>query len=220
MTIEHVEVLVEEPSMDAVLRELLPKILGPIGFEIYPYQCKDDLLAKLPERLNGYASWLPDHFAILVVVDRDDDDCRDLKAKLDQIARDAGLVPRSDARGGRFAVINRIAIEELEAWCFGDWQAVRKAYPGVSEHIPNKKPYRDPDGIRGGTWEAFERVLQKAGYFKGGLRKIEAAREIAQHMSPARNTSPSFQALCRALDDLKAARPLQVREAASLTYAK
>ena len=34
MTIEHVEVLVEEPSMDAVLRELLPKILGPIGFEI------------------------------------------------------------------------------------------------------------------------------------------------------------------------------------------
>lgn len=220
MTIEHLEVLVEEPSMDAALRELLPRMLGPIGFDIYPYQCKDELLARLPQRLKGYASWLPDNHAILVVVDRDDDDCRELKETLDRIAREAGLVPRSDAPDGHYAVINRIAIEELEAWYFGNWEAVRQAYPNVSEHIPNKKPYRDPDGIRGGTWEAFERVLQNAGYFKSGLRKIEAAREIARHMSPARNTSRSFQSLHQALDDLKVARPLRVREVATTAYAK
>ncbi|MBI3766152.1 MAG: HDIG domain-containing protein, partial [Ignavibacteriales bacterium] len=33
--------------------------------------------------------------------------------------------------------------------------------------------------------EAFEKILQKASYFKGGLRKIEAARAIASHMDPS-----------------------------------
>ncbi len=34
----------------------------------------------------------------------------------------------------------------------------------------------DPDAIPGGTWEAFERVLQRSGYFQTGLRKLEAAQ--------------------------------------------
>ena len=55
-----------------------------------------------------------------------------------------------------------------------------------------KKPYRDPDAILGGTWEALERVLQAAGYFSSGIRKIEIAQAIAPHMDPKRNTSRSF----------------------------
>lgn len=38
------------------------------------------LLARLPERLRGYASWLPDTWRIVVIVDRDDADCTTLKA--------------------------------------------------------------------------------------------------------------------------------------------
>jgi hypothetical protein len=34
---------------------------------------------------------------------------------------------------------------------------------------------RVPDDIKGGTWEAFQHVLQSSGYFTDGLRKIEAA---------------------------------------------
>jgi hypothetical protein len=37
MTVEHVELLVEEPSMEAALRLLLPRILGELSFEVYPY---------------------------------------------------------------------------------------------------------------------------------------------------------------------------------------
>jgi hypothetical protein len=62
--------------------------------------------------------------------------------------------------------------------------------------------YRDPDAIAGGTWEAFERVLRQSGYFRGGLRKVEAARTIAPHIDPARNTSRSFQVLRDALVEL------------------
>lgn len=197
MTVAHVEVLVEEPSAEAALRSLLPRILGELTFEVYRHTCKDDLLKRLPERLRGYASWLPDDWRIVVVVDRDDDDCAALKGRLEQTAHDAGLRTRSS--GGVIQVVNRLAIEELEAWYFGDWQAVCAAYPKVSARIPTQAKYRDPDAIRGGTWEAFERVLQAAGYFRTGLRKIEAARAVAAHMDPARNTSPSFGALRTAL---------------------
>ena len=99
-------------------------------------------------------------------------------------------------------MINRIAIQELEAWYFGDWDAVRAAYPRVSETVPRRTGYRDPDAIAGGTWEAFERVLQRSGYFAGGLRKIQAARSIAPHVDPVRNTSHSFQVFRDALLEL------------------
>jgi hypothetical protein len=74
---------------------------------------------------------------------------------------------------------NRISIEELEAWYFGDWKAVQEAYQGVKD-ISKLAAYRNPDTIRGGTWEAFERELQSAGYFTGGLQKIAAARAASE----------------------------------------
>ncbi len=139
-----------------------------------------------------------------MIVDRDDDDCDRLKAKLEQLAVRAGLRTRSRAKGEAYSVLNRLAIEELEAWYFGDWQAVLAAYPRVPRTVPAKAKYRDPDAIKGGTWEAFERVLQRAGYFRGGLRKIEAARAVAEHMEPTRNCSKSFQVLYSAMVEMGA----------------
>ena len=202
MSTEHIEVLVEEPSMEAALRVLLPRMLGGRSFQVYPHQCKVDLLQRLPERLQGYAKWLPPDWRILVVVDQDNDDCRTLKATLEEMAARAGLTTRSRPLGGRWSLVNRLAMEELEAWYFGDWEAVRVCYPRVSATIREKTRFRDPDAISGGTWEAFQRVLQNAGYFRSGLRKIEAARAVASHMNPERNDSRSFQMLRAALLDM------------------
>lgn len=179
--------------MEAALRVLLPRVLEGLNFEVYPYQGKHDLLQRLPERLQGYAAWLPDDYRIAVVVDRDDDDCYKLKQQLEQMAKKAGLRSRSNAGGQPYQVVNRLAIEELEAWYFGDWEAVRTAFPNVPATIPNQAKYRDPDAISGGTWEAFERILQRAGYFQTGLRKIEAARAVAEHWQPEKNRSRSFR---------------------------
>lgn len=200
----HVEVLVEEQSMEVALRGLLPRVLHNTTFQIYAHQCKEDLLRELPGRLRGYSHFIPEDWRILVIVDRDDDDCAQLKARLEQIAFDAGLPTRSTARGAAWLVVNRIAIEELEAWYFGDWMAVKEVYPKVSATVPSQAKYRDSDRILGGTWEAFERLCQKAGYFKGGLRKIEAATMIAPRLDPARNTSHSFQVLMAALLEITA----------------
>ncbi len=204
MLVSHVEILVEEPSAEAMLRILLPKILAGPTFEVYLFQGKTDLLQKLPQRLRGYAEWLPDDWRIVVLVDRDDDDCVDLKNRLEDIASKAGFATRTAPRDGRFAVVNRLAIEELEAWYFGDWQAVRQAYPRVNAHVASKSLYRAPDDIKGGTWEAFERLLKRAGYFQAGLRKIEAARAVASHLEPSRNTSPSFCTFRNALAEMSA----------------
>jgi len=55
MSVNHVHVIVEEPSMETALRIILPKILGQTSFEIFRHQCKDELLKRLPQRLQGYA---------------------------------------------------------------------------------------------------------------------------------------------------------------------
>ena len=198
----HLEVLVEEPSMEQGLRLLLPKLVGETSFKVLVHRGKPDLLQQLPGRLRGYRRFVESDWKILVVVDADRDDCKAIKAQLEAVAGLAGLPTRSRPRRGRFTVINRVVVEELEAWYFGDWEAVRVAFPRVPAEIPEQSRYRQPDRIKGGTWEAFERILQKAGYFNGGLRKVEAARRIAPYMDPARNNSPSFRALCDALRDI------------------
>jgi hypothetical protein len=113
------------------------------------------------------------------------------------------LLPRAAAAGlstataapasRRVHVLNRIAVEELEAWFFGDVPAICAAYPRVPVSIGQQAKHRDPDAIAGGTWEALERVLQKGGYHLGGLAKVAAATEIAQHMNVDANRSRSFQ---------------------------
>lgn len=184
---DHLEVLVEEASMEAVLQQILPQVTEGTTFQVYPHNGKAGLLGKLSQRLRGYAQWLPDSYGILVVADVDNDDCRALKARIQRDAEGATLQNR---------VLIRLAVEELEAWFFGDWEAVRAAYPRVNANVPNRAAFRNPDGIQGGTWEALEREMQRSGYYLGGLPKIEFARRVAKYMDISRNRSRSLQILC------------------------
>ncbi len=47
--------------------------------------------------------------------------------------------------------------------------------------------------------------MRRAGYFGGGLRKIEAARAIARHWDPDASSSPSFRAFRDALREMAGA---------------
>ncbi|MCY3767770.1 MAG: DUF4276 family protein [Gammaproteobacteria bacterium] len=193
---QHLEVLTEEPSMEAFLGTLLPRILPRDSkFEIHSFRGKRDLLKKLPNRLRGYAKWVPENYRIMVLIDRDNDDCRELKRILEDIAGQAGKT--------RLKIVNRIAIEELEAWYFGDWGAVCQAYPQVSSAIPKRSGYRDPDAVQGGTWERFEQIMKKGGYYKEGLAKVKATRDIAQYMHPERNRSRSFSRFHDVIKELR-----------------
>jgi Domain of unknown function (DUF4276) len=195
MRYSHLEILVEERSMQTLLKALIPKIVHDVTFKVYPFDGKRDLLRNLEARLRGYArmfeTWTD--AAVVVLVDEDRSDCEELKMKLEAAAKNAGLGTLSCPRGGQFRVLNRIAVEELEAWFFGDPNAVMKAYPRVQRRAFSSRALHHPDAIGGGTWEALERLLNKHNYHLGGLRKIECAADIGLHMDVANNTSTSFK---------------------------
>lgn len=189
----HIELVLEEPSAEAFLDGFLSRLLPP-GTTWNPivFQGKADLLKNLERRLKGYKRWIPEDWRIVVLIDEDRQDCQELKKRMNAAATMAGFTTKTAANGGGFVVLNRIAVEELEAWFFGDPAALAKAFPRVSPHLGSKAAFRHPDAISGGTWEALERVLQRAGYYGAGLPKIEVARAMAEHMDPARNSSTSF----------------------------
>ncbi|MDQ3577656.1 MAG: DUF4276 family protein [Actinomycetota bacterium] len=187
-----VEILVEEPSAAKALDLLLPKIVPGVPYFIREFRGKDMLLKELPARLRGYAGRLRQGaLRVVVLVDRDDDDCGILKDRLNRHAWDAGL--STSWTGGQVQLLNRIAVEELEAWFFGDVPALCLAYPRVPASLGEQAKFRDPDAIAGGTWEALERLLMKHRYHVSGLRKLQAASEIASFMDVENNRSKSFQ---------------------------
>jgi hypothetical protein len=120
----------------------------------------------------------------VVVLDEDRKDCVKLKSEILAMAEKAGLSS---------SLLCRIAVEELEAWFFGDVDALAAEYLGVPLTLTSRRGYRDPDKIAGGTWEALERVLQEAGHYPRGLEKIDAAGRIARRMNVENNASRSFQ---------------------------
>jgi Domain of unknown function (DUF4276) len=207
----HVEFLLEEPSAEVLLQTLVPRILGPSStFVLHPFQGKDDLMRKLPNRLRAYKNWLPqvygDNWAIVVLRDEDRQDRYVIKQRMELIAEQAGLVTRTAVRKGAqppFHVVNRIAVEELEAWYFGDIPALRAAYPEIPASLASKEGFRDPDAIGGGTAEALERLLISR--FATGLPKSEVARTIAPRLDIERNRSRSFCCFRDAVRELASA---------------
>lgn len=197
----HLEFLVEEVSLKEALNNILPKILTPeIDFQIHDFRGKQNLLKKLPDRLKAYKQWLPNDGKIVVLIDEDRENCHQLKHKLESIAEQAGFMTKTSQKTNQdFQVLNRIIIEELEAWFFGDINAICQAYPKISPNLAKKKSYRNPDSIKGGTWEALERVLNRAGYHQGGLEKLKAAKEISLYLNPVINKSKSFQVFYQGL---------------------
>ena len=156
------------------------------------FQGKYDLLKQLPSLLTAYRESMQDNRRIMVLIDNDQQDCMELKMTLEKIAHEAGFVTKSNADSeGDFQVVNRLAIEELEAWFFGDPKAVRKAFPRVSKTFERQAKYRNPDAIVGGTHEALGCLLKR--HYRKELTKTVVAQKIASHMEPDRNKSRSFQ---------------------------
>jgi len=197
----------EEPSAREALDALLPKLIGPrqLDTRVIEHGGKASLLTNLPKRLKGYAAIPAQDIRVMVLVDRDRDDCHALKARLEAAAHAAGLPTKTNPTSvGHFSVVNRVAIEELEAWFIGDVEALRSAFPRLPASLGQKTPFRDPDAVPGGTWEALHRALQRAGYYVASdrLPKVELARLVAREMQPARNRSSSFHMFVTGLDAL------------------
>ena len=189
----HIDFFTEEESARVVLDALLPRMLpSDSSYNIYVYQGKRDLLKKLPNRLRAYRHPPLNTHKLIILIDRDNQDCLELKRELESLARKAGVVSKTE-NSERFQVVTRIVIEELESWYFGDTAALHKAYPCVSKTLSQKKGYGDPDKIVKPS-EKLHRLLKSEYPSVNRLLKVEVAERVSVHMSPDINTSESFQA--------------------------
>ena len=175
--------MLEEQSAKNLLDIILPKILPPeVQFQTIRHRGKDDLRLSLPRKLRG---WLAPNTRFVVVHDQDYNLCETLKADLQTICRQAG---RDD-------VIVRIVCQELEAWYFGDLEAVEQAFPGNRvQQLAGKRAYRDPDAIHKPSKE-LERLVP-------GFHKGVASQTIPNFMAIDQNRSRSFQIFINAVRNL------------------
>jgi hypothetical protein len=182
----HVEILVEEHSAEAAFKTLVPKIVGQdVSFAIRRFQGKQDLLKRLPGVLRGFAvriSW--EALRVVVLIDRDAQDCRELKRQLVGLSQEAELPSEF--------VLHRVVIDELESWFLGDVPAMRTAYELLPKDLGKQARYRDPDAT-GKASRALEDLLRSQGYHRNGLAKTVVAEAVAPHMDIENNRSKSFQ---------------------------
>ena len=201
------EFLIEDKSGEAMLEELVPKIIDtnkhsyriisykgigsiPKGLKTSQDASKRALLNQLPKLLSGYGKtyqYNQKDNAIIVVCDLDNKNESDFINELNHILKSCNPAPQAN-----FC----LAIEEGEAWFLGDLSAIKKAFPKAKENILNTY---ENDSICG-TWEVLADAiysggstkLKKQGYSEIGSQKIAWARTITPYMDVNNNKSPSF----------------------------
>ncbi len=166
--------LLEEPSMKYLLDGILPKILpNDILFQTIAHNGKRDLEKSIPRKLRGWNE--PGDVRFIIVHDQDTKDCIILKKHLLQLCENIGR-----------RVLVRISCQEMEAWYFGDMDAVSRAYdrPRLVSY-GQKNKYRIPDRISFPK-EELRKILPE-------YQQISSAKRIAPFMDVEHNTSVSFQ---------------------------
>ena len=187
-------VLVEGPSERVLLERWARRAFPGHQFLLRPHQGKGELpkrkdadprrrglLDQLPATLRAYAKTCTANEAVLVLVDADDGDCKALKRRLVELAR---------SECPKLRVVFRIAVEETEAFYFGDLKAIKAAFPDADmdrarRFVPDSLPAN-------GTAEEFATVVGD-----DTLRKVDWAERMSTKLTtnPAASRSPSFKAL-------------------------
>jgi hypothetical protein len=196
----YIEVLTEGASDVPVVKELLArhfKLKKCEHFRIHPHHGKGKLptnfwkkpepthrglLDQLPAKLRGFA-WLPNDALVLVLIDVDRDDCRQLLAQLQTML---SLLPRRPTR-----VLFRLAIEETESWFLADQDAMRQGLP----HARLKQLKDIPPDAVVGAWERLAEALGRDPGTVTGGDKREWAEAIAPHLNFQQPVSPSLRKL-------------------------
>jgi hypothetical protein len=199
----RLHVLVEGDSEEALMRGWLPRFLPPAHKFVVirhrgkgklsrdPLQVPDirreGLLDQLPAKLRAYGKSLnPATDRVLVLVDADDDHCRELKQR---------MLAALEQCNPRPIVLFRIAIEETEAFYLGDPTAIRRAFPQA--RIQRMRSYVQDSVCE--TWELFQRVIGSVVEDKVGWAELMAPHLGTDWRGRNANRSPSFRQFCLGL---------------------
>ncbi len=178
--------LLEEPSAEAMLQGLLPRILPadlPVRFVVF--EGKQDLEKQLVRRLRGYRK---PRARFVVLRDKDSADCHVVKTGLVEKCRDAG---RPDA-------LVRIACHEIESWFLSDLAAVEQALQiNQLSAKQDRAKFRSSDALANASQE-----LEKLTNYR--YQKIAGSRAIGPYLDPDNTRSHSFAVFVSGLRRLAA----------------
>jgi Domain of unknown function (DUF4276) len=196
-----IEVLVEGASDLPCVKEVLErkfKLVEGQHFRMHPHRGKgllpdnplkkpdpkhQGLLDQLPAKLRGYGKSLESHSIVLVVIDADTPDCKQLLAQLNAMLLAVPIKPR---------VMFRLAIEETESWFIADIDALRRAYPrGVKTSVLKNI---QPDAVVG-AWEKLAESLGVDRKMVAGPTKFQWGQKIAPYLDLEQPKSPSLKKL-------------------------
>ena len=174
--------LLEEPSMKVLLDDLLPRFYPDLSFRCIPHEGKQDLERSVPRMLRA---WKVPGARFVIVRDKDQEDCVKLKSRLTELCHE----------GRRPDSLVRIVCRELEAWYFGDCEALAEAYGDDQlRALGGRERYRDPDAIVRPSFELAKQVPE--------FQKRSGARRMAATMHRNRNTSHSFRVFFEGVERL------------------
>jgi hypothetical protein len=175
--------LLEEYSMKVFLDGLLPRLFAGLRFRCVPHEGKQDLEKSIPRKLRA---WREPGVYFCVIRDNDGGDCQALKGRLLALCREA---KRDD-------VLVRIACQELEAWYFGELDALAGVFQRDDLRVLSTRArFRDPDGIDQPARALAELVDE--------FQKVSGARRMAARLS-RNNRSRSYQVLIEGIERLEA----------------
>jgi hypothetical protein len=176
--------LLEEYSMKVFLQGLLPRFFPDLSFLCVSHEGKQDLMKSVPKKLRA---WREPGVRFVVLRDNDGGDCRALKRTLIELC----------AEGGPNDALVRIACQELEAWYFGDSEALAVAFARDQlRRVGTKERYRDPDVVVQPGRALAELIPE--------FHKVSGARRMAAHLARGRNTSSSFNVFLAGVEQLAA----------------
>lgn len=135
---------------------------------------------SLVAKLRG---WNDPDVKFVVIQDQDSNDCKELKAKLLDLCKNS-----------QKEVLIRIACHELEAWYFGDINALSTAYGVDLSNVKRKSKYRIPDAIVNPKAE-LRRLLPEH-------QQMAGARKLAPIIKIENNSSVSFQMFIKGVKKL------------------
>lgn len=164
----RIEILVEEQSMEELLRILIPKFAPERwvldeNYFIRPHQGKQDLQKSIPQKVKTFSRW-HEPAAIVIVQDQDSAECVELKNRLISLCGDI-----------KIPLLVRIVCRELEAWYIGCPKAIESAYPKFkAKNLISKSKYRNPDKLNNAKQELRKLLPEYA--------MIDSAKRITPHI--------------------------------------
>lgn len=171
----NIVVMVEEQSMEVVVKAIVEKLTLRDRTIVIPHQGKTDLEKSFPKKLRAWNTGIDSRFVICR--DNDGGDCAVLKENLQK------LLPQPSKHQYKI----RIVMNELEAWYLGDLAAVERAgflKPGQAVRLQRSKKFKEPERL-GNAKQEFQKLVSKKG-------QITLATLISPHLDLENNRARSF----------------------------